>query len=402
MNIVLPKMHNGQRSIYADMERFTLIVAGRRWRKTTFASSWLLLKALKSKGVYGWFAPTHDQSRIAMRTFHKATKIKPNYSDRTLLLPNKSIIIFRSLERPENIRGQTLNECVIDEVAYIDETAWSEVLRPTLMDTGGGALMVTTPNGKNWIYDLFNKDSEFKTFVTPTLGAYLDKDKNLHRKEHPLENNNIPFSELLSMLLSMDSFSFRQEILAEFLDNTLGVFSNIDELCCLEEDNDQHVGHVKIAGLDVAKSFDYTALSVGCKTCKKEIFIKKLQGNYMDQASILHHFLVYYNVENLTVDVTGVGNAFVDILKDYDSPYAITPFLFSNKSKNELISNMILICEKKNFKFLNDNDWKNELYTFKRYQSTDKTTYGAVTGSHDDTVIARALMLNSSNKDIFL
>lgn len=58
---------------------------------------------------------------------------------------------------------------VLDEVSKFTnfEYGWQEILRPTLIDTQGGALFISTTNGFNHFYDLCNKelsDDDYKTF----------------------------------------------------------------------------------------------------------------------------------------------------------------------------------------------------------------------------------------------
>jgi hypothetical protein len=46
---------------------------------------------------------------------------------------------------------------VFDEAAFCQENAWQQVLRPMLSDRGGWAMFITTPNGCNWFFDLFQQ-----------------------------------------------------------------------------------------------------------------------------------------------------------------------------------------------------------------------------------------------------
>ena len=52
---------------------------------------------------------------------------------------------------------------IIEEAAKIRKIVWEQYLRPTLADRQGWALFTTTPEGYNWIYDLWQrgKSEEF-------------------------------------------------------------------------------------------------------------------------------------------------------------------------------------------------------------------------------------------------
>jgi hypothetical protein len=66
-------------------------------------------------------------------------------------------IFLLGAEKFDSIRGIYLDYAVLDEYAYIPRAAWEEVVLPALMDRKGGATIMTTPNGKNHAYELFNK-----------------------------------------------------------------------------------------------------------------------------------------------------------------------------------------------------------------------------------------------------
>ena len=58
---------------------------------------------------------------------------------------------------------------MIDEIASMRNwwINWQEVIRPTLTDTKGEGLFISTPKGFNHWYDIYNleaKDSDYKSF----------------------------------------------------------------------------------------------------------------------------------------------------------------------------------------------------------------------------------------------
>ena len=52
-----------------------------------------------------------------------------------------STIQFFSAERYDNIRGFTFDYLIIDEAAFLDERAWTEVLRATVLVRGKKVLL---------------------------------------------------------------------------------------------------------------------------------------------------------------------------------------------------------------------------------------------------------------------
>ena len=79
-----------------------------------------------------------------------------NKSDLAFTLVNGSVIYLRSADNPDSIRGIGLDYVVLDEAADISEEAWRAVIRPTLSDKEGSAMIISTPKGRGWLYDVFN------------------------------------------------------------------------------------------------------------------------------------------------------------------------------------------------------------------------------------------------------
>ena len=60
---------------------------------------------------------------------------------------NGSRIEVKSGDRPDRLRGRSLDLVCLDEAAYQAKELWFEVLRPALSDRQGSALFTTTPAG---------------------------------------------------------------------------------------------------------------------------------------------------------------------------------------------------------------------------------------------------------------
>ena len=57
---------------------------------------------------------------------------------------------------------------VIDEAADIDNSgeAWGAVIRPTLSDREGSALIIGSPKGRNWFYDLYQNAKHYEDWAS--------------------------------------------------------------------------------------------------------------------------------------------------------------------------------------------------------------------------------------------
>jgi PBSX family phage terminase large subunit len=123
-------------------------------------------------------------------------------------IPNKlgktSTIILRGWEAIETLRGQAFDFLIIDEVASMRNfwVGWQEVLRPTLTDTKGDVMFISTPKGFNHFYTLFNKQNEDKDYESFHFTSY--------------DNPFMPVEEINKAKQELDDNQFAQEYLADF------------------------------------------------------------------------------------------------------------------------------------------------------------------------------------------
>lgn len=208
MNLLTP----AQATIAKDKHRFRVICSGRRFGKTTLSVEEMKGKALSKPSKIAYVAPTYAQARdICWQMLIKELKPiikKTNESRLELEVMTKdgdsSFITLRGWESIETLRGQQYDLIVIDEIASMRNfwSNWQEVVRPTLTDTKGEALFISTPKGFNHFYDLYNleqKDSDYKSFHFSTY-----------------DNPFIPSEEVDKARLEMTEDRFAQEYLADF------------------------------------------------------------------------------------------------------------------------------------------------------------------------------------------
>lgn len=200
------KLHQSQGIIALDKHRFRVLCCGRRWGKTTLAIDQMKGRAAIPNSRIAYVAPTYQQARdIAWEQLKKdcinaASKI--NESRLEITLANDSQIVLRGWESIETLRGQKFDLIVIDEVAMMRDfwSKWQEVIRPTLTDTRGEGIFISTPKGFNHFYDLFNAtDSDFKSFHQTTY-----------------DNPFIPKEEIDKARKEITEDRFAQEYLADF------------------------------------------------------------------------------------------------------------------------------------------------------------------------------------------
>ena len=353
-----------------------------------------------------WGAPTYDQVRIGWNETKQAAGNVASFTMQrmTAEFPSGGLIIFRSLDDPDNARGHTADRVIFDEAGSIKPEAWYEVVRPMLIDTNGSAWFLGTPVGRNYFWKehraaLDRPDSI--SWQVPTLGCEV-VDGRLIRKPHPMENPDILFTEIRHIFDTTPEDIFRQEILAGFLEHEGAVFRNIQACTNAPKTTPgEHEGHELVAGVDWGKQNDFTAISVGCARCKTEVALDRFNKiDYVFQRGRLESLVSKWGVGQVLAESNAMGEPVIEQLQR--DGMAVRGFQTTAQSKPPLIENMALTFERAEWQFLNIPEATAELEAYERKVSptTGRSQYSAPHGLHDDTVIARALMLHSCGRAI--
>jgi phage terminase large subunit len=202
-----------QNEIAIDSTRFRVICAGRRFGKTILAVEEMIGVAVSGKDKrIAYIAPTFQQARdiawenLKRRCHPIATDINESQLKITLKTQDggTSIIMLKSWDAIETLRGQSFHFLVLDEVAMMRYfwNGWFEVLRPALTDTLGSVMFISTPKGYNHFYDLY--------MMALTDKAY----KSFHATTY--DNPHIQPTELDDARKQLTEDVFAQEYMADF------------------------------------------------------------------------------------------------------------------------------------------------------------------------------------------
>lgn len=185
--------------------RFVVLVAGRRWGKTSLGLYKMFIHAVSSFGrICYYIGPTERQAKeMAWRALVEMVPRELmrccRRSALEIELKNDSRM---QLHGPQSLRGTGLDFAVLDEYAYMPADLWPEVVRPMLADRQGQALLSSTPLGFNHFYDLYQEAQgrpDWAAFHYPTSrGGYVSE------------------SEIELLRSTMDPRLYAQEIEASF------------------------------------------------------------------------------------------------------------------------------------------------------------------------------------------
>lgn len=210
IEVTLPTLHSGQLAAYHQPGRFKAIRCGRRWGKTVMAEVIACDGAIKHQNI-GLFAPDY---KIMAETYHdlidllNPVKKSGSRIDGVIRTTTGGRIDFWTLENERAGRSRAYHKIIIDEAAFAKDNMmqiWNASIRPTLLDYGGTALVLSNTNGinqANFFWRICNEPEHgFVEYHAPThTNPFLPAEEiaKLQRENHPLV--------------------YAQEYLAEFVD----------------------------------------------------------------------------------------------------------------------------------------------------------------------------------------
>ncbi len=379
--------HPGQDEVHQDSHRFKVLAAGRRWGKTRLGVLECIDKA-SSGGIAWWVAPSYKTSEAGWRPLtqicarHPAVRVLK--AEKTILFPSGGLVAVRSSEVFDNLRGEGLDLVVLDECAFQKPEVWTEVLRPALADKKGSALFISTPNRCNWFYDLFNQSlihpQTWRSWQFPTAS-----------------NPFIDPSEIDLARRSTTDEIFRQEYLAEFIQEYGSVFRNIEAVSTLPLDMPK-MDHHYIAAVDVATASDYTVITVLDLNTKEQVHLSRF--NRVDYPELEARIAQIYRdwfLNLIIVEVNGIGRPVIDHL--LECGLNVVPFVTTQASKSSIILGLKSALEHSHIRLLDHEIQKKELLSFEEKVSPNGSfSYSAPAGLHDDCVMALAMAWDACQK----
>jgi hypothetical protein len=224
----LPRPHAKQREFIDDPAKRKVIRAGRRGGKTVGMAIMAVEKFLLGYRVL-YAAPTQDQiDRFwteMMNALREPIECGAYYKNET-----KHIVELKGTEQriraktawnADSLRGDYADYLILDEYQLMDETAWSEVGAPMLLDNDGDAVFIYTPPSLHSRSATKARDPRhaaklWKKANEDTTGRY----KAFHFTSH--DNPHISKDALREITQDMTALAIRQEIGAEDIDESPG------------------------------------------------------------------------------------------------------------------------------------------------------------------------------------
>jgi hypothetical protein len=389
LEAIVVRPHAAQRTVLEAEARFKVLDCGRRWGKTKLAAHVMLKHARKRKQMLWWVAPTY---RVVKRGYKEILRQLPpdvivgtpppdtNFdAGRPVVLKfkNGTVIEFFSAERPEGMLGEGVDFAILDEAGMMTENIWAQIVRPTLMDRKGGAIMISTPRGRNWFYRAFRR------------GQDPDEPEWASWKFPSWTNEYLAATEIESMRKDLPSVLFKQEVEAEFLAAGSNVFLIPDEII---RPLVPPLGHV-VLGVDLARRIDFTVIYGANARTRENCYYDRFQDvTWPRQRRRIIRAVKKLLTSGATgvtimIDSTGVGDPTFEELQELG--FDVVGINFTTW-KDKMVR--LLSRDMEDGKAFVLEEQVNE---FEQYELNitpgGRVTYSAPDGEHDDVVSAKML-----------
>jgi hypothetical protein len=268
--------HDGQRAVINARNRNRVVAAGRRFGKSEIGGHKLVQEALNTRMVktrldelgkrreFWVVGPSYTDSEKEFRVlWNELCKLgareyfdrpgsynNPEQGDLHLSLwGGRFICHAKSEKHPDSLVGEGLSGVILAEAAKLKASTWNKLIRPTLADYSGWSLMTSTPEGKNWFYDMWRRGQDptrpewwsmrAPSWLNPYVYPQGATDEAIAALREALEHREVvdrPLfarlgldAEIGDLVADLTEESFNQEIGALFTEFVGRVFKEFDE-----------------------------------------------------------------------------------------------------------------------------------------------------------------------------
>lgn len=383
--VALPRLHAAQQLIVAQARRYNVVCLGRRAGKTCLGIDRLVQPALHGAPV-AWMSPTYRMLAEVWRTVrHRLGPLVERISEQhyRMELVTGGVVEMWSLDHADAIRGRKYRRVVIDEAAMVRDlgVVWQQVVRPTLTDLCGDAWLLSSPRGRNFFWECFQRgedpqQTEWRSWQMPTSA-----------------NPYVSPREIEAMRRELPERVFQQEVLARFLDGGAGVFRRVQEAATAHPLDGPAAGAAYVVGCDWARAVggDYTVLTVMDRARKTVVALDRFSGvDYGLQVGRLRALCERWNPQVVYSEMNNMGGPLTELLGREGLPvHGVTT---TNSSKARWVDALALAFERGEMTILDDPVLVGELLA---YEGTllpgGGTRYSAPPGGHDDCVMSLML-----------
>ena len=398
MEVTLFSPHGGQQQIidgFADSEhKFGIVSCGRQFGKSLLAQNLMLYWLLQKPNMKGcWISPVYSQCRKVFQELTDAAYeiiTNHNKSELSIQFINGSTLTYLSSDNPSSIRGFSFNYMVIDEAAYVKQDAVNEAILPTLTALGKKCLIISTPKSKNWFYEYFLRGS-------------LDNATYISFKGISRDNPHVSEEFLIEQRKSLPNEIYKQEYEAEFTDSGNDVFTNLDQICILNEFGIPKRNERYYIGIDTGVINDFTVCTIQSESGRIEKIIRANGRTFEELGKDIVHECRKWNVVGGFCETNGIGLAMFELIRPHIKK--VQAFITTQDSKTEAVRKLIYDIQEGKIELPSKQlmpECFNEFssYTYK-IAANGNLSFTHPQGLHDDIVDSVMMANLARNKQAF-
>lgn len=381
---VRPKLYPKQEAAFFNEKRYSYCEATTKAGKTVGGMAWLTERSLKGSAGQNrwWVAPTVTQAKIAFKRIKRGLPsglIRTWETDRIILLPNKSLMHFKTGEDPDALYGDDVFDAVMDEASRSREEAFFAV-RSTLTATRGQLRAIGNVKGRqNWFYRMARRAES--------------GDPDMHYEKitcyDAIQAGVIAEAEIDDARRTLPEHIFKELYEAIPSDDGGNPFGIGAIARCVKPLSKLPV---VVWGIDLAKSHDWV-VCIGLDRNGDVARIERWQGPWPETKT---RILALVGNTKAYVDSTGVGDPIVDDLQRKGGRSNYIGFKFSSTSKQMLMEGLAAAIQGGTTSVI-EGVHRNEMEIFEFVYSRTGVKYSAPEGLHDDCVCAHALAVYHRN-----
>ena len=303
---------------------------------------------------------------------------KIRYKEQEYTFHNGTVASFLSAESEDNLRGDTCHFMYIDEAAFMKETTYTEILLPMLTRTKGRVAMFSTPNGKNWFYDIYQKGlkPENHELVYSLDATYEDLSE---QDDYDAGVADARKSQEWYNDYNKESVEYHNSVRIapkKFMGIDIGVVNDFTVLTCIDINN-------------VVVDIDRFNMSDEKYTHKE--FKERIYKFYKKHEADLVSCYMEINNKELLYD---------ELLDEYQM-YKLNEVRTSAMNKPVMVDQLIKLFDEYAITIPFNEELEKELYAFSSIQNkvTGKWQYKGSEGIHDDMVMSLILAVVCKNEE---
>lgn len=325
--------------------------------------------------------------------FINGMPVKPKLSINSLTecrFANQSRVISLP-NNPRTIRGFKADRVYCDEFAQLlNDNEILAAIQPSI-SRGGTISILSTPRGRaNRFWDVWDDPAyDYSHHLIPWQECpdpmYRKMIKKMQRTMLDLDF----LQEYCGQPAISDMAFFTREVLKQVINEEAHYLESLE------------TKNRVVMGIDFGRRVSSTAITIAeqCPNlvrirCQKELRNMPYDfavGDKSTQLKIIAQMNDAFNVDEINIDATGVG---VRLEEDMRKAYGakVDPIVFTLKTKEILITNLKILCEKEGIELVNDTEFISQLLSLeKSVTPAGNITYKHIKGKKDDRVWSAAL-----------